>query len=187
MLRLTLIAVIAALPIIVSAQSSTGGWDPDQVKKAQDTVDRFKEEQPKLVSYFDSAYAYAIYPSVGKVAWIIGGAHGSGMVFVGDQPDGRTKLTQGSVGFQFGGESFSEVVFFQNEKSFSRFTKGNFEFAAKASATLIKEGASTNLAYEDGVAVFTLAKGGLIVDASIGGQKFSYEVPVAADSASSGQ
>lgn len=169
------VAAIVAFPYMVNAQASMGGWDPNQIEKAEAAKARFNEEQPKLKNYFESAYAYAIYPSVGKAAWIIGGAHGSGIAFVDHQPVGSTTLTQASVGFQFGGESFSEVIFFENEASFSRFSSGSFEFAAKASATMITEGASADLAYEGGVAVFTLAKGGLILDASIGGQKFSYK------------
>jgi len=170
-----LLLVVLLTPMWALAQASVGGWDPNEVQKANDAAEAFKAEQPKLKAYFDSAYAYAIYPAVTKVAWILGGAHGSGIAFVADEPVGRTAMTQGSLGFQFGGESFSEVLFFQNKEAFNRFTNGNFEFGAKVSATLITEGASADLAYERGVAVFTRSKGGLIVDASLGGQKFSYE------------
>ena len=167
--------VALLLPIAVHSQASLGGWDPNETQKAQAAADSFRADQPELEAYFDSAYAWAIYPSVTKVAWILGGAHGSGIAFIDDQPVGRTSLTQGSIGFQFGGEAFSEILFFQNEEAFQRFSEGNFEFGAKAAATLITEGAAVSLAYERGVAVFTRSKGGLIVDASLGGQKFSYE------------
>lgn len=167
--------VILVTPTWTFAQASVGGWDPNEVQKARAAADSFKAEQPKLQGYFESAYAWAVYPSITKVAWIVGGAHGSGIAFLNETPVGRTSVTQGSIGLQFGGEAFSEILFFQDEEAFSRFAEGNFEFGAKVSATLITEGASADLAYERGVAVFTRSKGGLIVDASLGGQKFSYE------------
>jgi lipid-binding SYLF domain-containing protein len=168
-----LIAILA--PLSAFSQASVGGWDPNEVEKARAAADSFRADQPQLEAYFESAYAWAIYPAVTKVAWIVGGAHGSGIAFRDGEAVGRTTLTQGSIGFQFGGEAFSEILFFQNEKAFQRFTSGKLEFGAKASATLITEGASADLAYERGVAVFTRSKGGLMVDASLSGQKFSYE------------
>jgi len=175
MKTVAILVLLIIAPIVAIAQTSMGGWDPNEVQKATAAADLFKADQPKLEAYFESAYAWAIYPSVTKVAWIVGGAHGSGMVFLTGEPVGRTALTQGSIGFQFGGEAFAEILFFQNQEAFDRFTGGNFEFGAKVSATLITEGASADLAYERGVAVFTRSKGGLIVDASLGGQKFSYQ------------
>ena len=88
---------------------------------------------------------------------------------------GKTTLTQVSIGFQLGGQAFSQIIFFKDKKSLERFTEGNFEFGASASAVLISEGANASADYSDGVAVLTYSKGGLMYEASIGGQKFSYE------------
>jgi lipid-binding SYLF domain-containing protein len=162
------------LPAVVVAQASVGGWKPDGIDDVDAAIKAFKDEKPVLERYFDEAYAYAVYPKVGKAAFIVGGAHGKGVVFVDDQPVGKTELTQGSVGFQFGGESFSELIFFQNEDAFSRFTSDKLEFGAKVSATLLVDGGSADLAWDNGIAVFTRTNGGLIIDASLSGQKFTY-------------
>ena len=104
----------------------------------------------------------------------IGGARGRGEVFQNCKAIGSTTMTQISVGFQLGGQAFSQIIFFKNKRDTDRFTQGNFEFGASASAALISEGASTEAAYSDGVGVLTLSKGGLMYEASIGGQKFNF-------------
>ena len=104
-----------------------------------------------------------------------GFASGVGEVFEKENVIGKTTLTQVSIGFQLGGQAFSQIIFFKDEKSLERFTEGNFEFGASASAALISEVANATADYSDGVAVLTYSKGGLMYEASIGGQKFSYE------------
>jgi lipid-binding SYLF domain-containing protein len=161
------------LPTQAAAQG-LGGWDPDEVRKAEETAAAFLEADPALEVFFDEAYAYAAFPSIGKAAFIVGGAHGKGTVFRSGTPVGNTEVTQATVGLQAGGQSYSEIVFFQNEAAFERFTQGEFELAAQASAVMVQHGAATGVAYDAGVAVFTMVKAGLMFEASVGGQKFKY-------------
>jgi lipid-binding SYLF domain-containing protein len=112
---------------------------------------------------------------VGKGAVGIGGARGTGQVFDKDKLVGEATLTQFTVGFQFGGQVYSELIFFEDKTSLDNFKKGNMEFSAQVSAVAATAGASKNAKYEKGVMVFTMAKGGLMYEASVGGQKFAYE------------
>jgi lipid-binding SYLF domain-containing protein len=144
---------------------------------------------------FGNSYGYAVFPTIGKGGIGIGGAHGSGRVYQKGGYVGDTSMTQLTVGLQFGGQAYSQIIFFQNKAAFDNFTSGNFEFGAQATAVAIKSSAgaqagttgtssaasssgkdaSTAGGYSGGMAVFTVAKGGLMYEASIGGQKFSYE------------
>ena len=159
------------------------GWKPlsdknIKNKKASDktikALNKFKKIS-SLKPYFKKARGFAVFPNVGKGGIGIGGARGSGEVFEKGNVIGKTTLTQVSIGFQLGGQAFSQIIFFKDKKSLERFTEGNFEFGASASAALISEGANASADYSDGVAVLTYSKGGLMYEASIGGQKFSYE------------
>ena len=166
-----------------SNQLLISGWKPSldenrKVEKASNktikALNKFKNIS-SLKPYFKKARGYAVFPNVGKGGFGIGGARGKGEVFEKGDVIGSTTLTQVSVGFQLGGQAFSQIIFFKDKKSLERFTEGNFEFGASASAVLISEGANASADYSDGVAVFTFSKGGLMYEASIGGQKFSYE------------
>ena len=159
------------------------GWKPssdgkNKFKKPSNktikALNKFKDK-PYLKAYFKKARGYAVFPNIGKGGIGIGGARGSGEVFEKGNVIGRTTVTQVSIGFQLGGQAFSQIIFFKDKKSLERFTEGNFEFGASASAALISEGANATADYSDGVAVLTYSKGGLMYEASIGGQKFSYE------------
>jgi lipid-binding SYLF domain-containing protein len=147
----------------------------DSVKKAKDTIALMKKADPGLAKFFSEAIGYAVFPNVGKGAMGVGGAHGSGVLFEAGAAIGKTTLTQVTVGFQFGGQAYSEVVFFENTATLSNFKHGNFAFAAQVSAVAIKTGASANAKYQGGVAVFTMTKGGLMYEASVGGQKFGVQ------------
>ena len=159
------------------------GWKPfsdknTKDKKASDKTIRALNKFKKISTlkpYFEKARGYAVFPNVGKGGIGIGGARGSGEVFEKGNVIGKTTLTQVSIGFQLGGQAFSQIIFFKDKKSLERFTEGNFEFGASASAALISEGANASADYSDGVAVITYSKGGLMYEASLGGQKFSYE------------
>ncbi len=146
-----------------------------QVAKA---IAEFKRADPGIAKVFASAYGYAIFPSVGKGAMGIGGAHGKGYVYERGRLIGRSTLTQVTIGFQLGGQAYRELIFFKDKTALDDFTRGNFELSAQATAVAIKAGAAANLAYNGGVALVTMAKGGLMYEASVGGQKFSYK-PVA--------
>lgn len=145
--------------------------------------------------YFKHSYGYAIFPTIGKGGIGIGGAYGSGRVYASGRYVGDTSMTQITIGFQLGGQAYSQIIFFEDRRAFNEFTSGNFEFGAQASAVAITAGASASATtggstagasgtehhaktageYQRGMAVFTVAKGGLMYEASIGGQKFSYK------------
>jgi lipid-binding SYLF domain-containing protein len=146
--------------------------------------------------YFKTAYGYAVFPTIGKGGFVVGGAYGKGKVFVGTKHVGNSTLSQVSLGAQWGGQAYSQIIFFEHEQAFNDFTSGNFEMSATASAVAITAGASAEATtgggtaagisggrndastvsggYRKGMAVFTIATGGLMFEAAIAGQKFSY-------------
>ncbi|WP_027949227.1 YSC84-related protein [Haliea salexigens] len=147
-------------------------------------------------AYFDSAYGYALFPTIGKGGIGIGGAHGKGRVYRQGNVIGEATMTQLTVGFQLGGQAFSQIIFFESANALEQFTSGNFEFGAQATAVAITAGVSAeastgggvsagvsggrndastaSLGYRKGMAVFTIAKGGLMYEATLGGQKFNF-------------
>ncbi len=146
-------------------------------------------------AFFNTSYGYAVYPTIGKAGFGVGGAHGSGCVYAGGKPVGTTTMTQLSFGWQAGAQGYSLIMFFQDARAFKEFTSGNFELGAKASAVAITAGASAGAgtsgtgagasggkqdattagAYQKGVAPFSIIKGGLMYEAALGGAKFSYK------------
>src|SRR5580658_10190394 len=158
-----------------------------------ETIQLFKHAGESAV-FFTDCYAYAVFPTIGAGGVIVGGARGEGQVYVHDQVVGDAVMTQLSVGFQAGGKAYSEIIFFQDKRYLDEFESGKFEFAAGASAVAIKSAASasvgtdhassgasggktnatTNGNYQTGMAVFTIAKGGLMFAADISGEKFVY-------------
>ena len=137
-------------------------------------IQSFKSKDPGIQRFFDSAAGYAVFPNVGKAGAGVGGAYGKGVLYERGVPVGYCDLSQATIGFQLGGQAYSEVIFFQNPESLQQFKSGNFAFSAQASAVAATAGASTTADYDSGVLVFTLPKGGLMYEASIGGQKFNY-------------
>ena len=148
-----------------------------------------------ISNMFNSAHGYALFPTIGKAGFVVGGAYGKGRVYEQGKHVGDTAMTQATVGFQLGGTGFSQVVFFQDKRALSEFTNGNFEFGAEAQATAITAaaGASANTSgssatasggksnattaggdYNKGMSTFTITKGGLMYEATVGGQKFSF-------------
>ncbi len=164
-----------ALAAVLGLVAAGPALADDSVKDAQETVDLFKKTDPDLARFFESAAGYAVFPSVGKGGIGIGGAYGSGVLFQRGKAVGTTTLSQVTIGLQLGGQAYSEVIFFQTEKALADFKEGNFAFSAQVSAVALASGASANAKYQQGVAVFTAAKGGLMYEASVGGQKFGYE------------
>ena len=153
----------------------TGSAQAQKPEDATKVIEKFKEGDPGMKGWFAEAYGYAVFPSVGKGGIGVGGAHGKGLVYEQGKIIGKTSLTQLSIGFQLGGQAFSEVIFFKDKTALDDFTRGNFELGAQVSAVALKEGASANLAYSKGVAVMTATKGGLMYEAAVAGQKFSFE------------
>jgi lipid-binding SYLF domain-containing protein len=167
---------------------------PAFADKYSDTVTLFKNAG-QSAAFFGKSYGYAVFPTIGKGGLGIGGAYGEGRVYEQGKYVGDTKMTQLSIGFQAGGEGYSQIIFFQDKRSFDEFTSGNFEFGANVNAVVItaaasgsastggstasasggKKDASTAGKYEKGTAVFVISKGGLMYEASVSGQKFSYK------------
>jgi lipid-binding SYLF domain-containing protein len=147
--------------------------------KVNETINQFKISDPDISNFFDKAYGYAVFPSIGNGAVVVGAAYGKGEVFenglLGANLVGDCSVTQGSIGAQIGAQVFSEVIFFQDKAAFAQFTSGQLAFDARASAVAVTAGASTAVDYQHGVVVFTMSQTGLMVQAAIGGQKFSYD------------
>jgi lipid-binding SYLF domain-containing protein len=159
-----------------------------------DTVQLFKNAGSSA-AFFSHCYAYAVFPTIGEGGFIAGGAHGTGRVYVGDVHTGDSSMTQLSLGFQAGGKAYSEIVFFEDKRALDEFESGSFEFAAGASAIAVTAGANASAGttgaesgasggkkdattdaagYFKGMAVFTIAKGGLMYAIAVAGQKFDY-------------
>jgi lipid-binding SYLF domain-containing protein len=166
-----------------------------QADSFTNTIEVFKKS-PAVQPFFKNAYGYAVFPTVGKGGIGIGGAYGNGQVYRAGKVTGTTSLVKATIGFQLGGQAFSEIIFLQDQRAYDDFTSGNFEFDAAASAMAITagvqakagtEGASAGASagpatgtqaktnYRNGTAVFVHTKGGLMYEAAIGGQKFSFK------------
>jgi lipid-binding SYLF domain-containing protein len=153
------------------------------------------EKSPTCQPFFKKAYGYAMFPTIGEGAIGIGAAHGDGQVYRGGKVTGYTSMTQLSIGFQLGGQAYSQIVFFEDKRAYDEFTSGNFEFDASASAVAItaaaqasagttgstagastgSSGGSQRAKYYKGTAIFVHTKGGLMFEASVSGQKFSFK------------
>jgi len=173
--------------ILLAASVATAG-------EYEDTINLFKHAG-ESADFFHHSYGYAVFPTIGKGAFVVGGAHGTGRVFAHGKYIGDTSLTQVSVGFQAGGEGYSQIVFFEDKRSLDEFTNGNFEFDAGVQVVAItaaaggdagtqgvnggvsggKKDAATTGSYYKGMAVFTIVKGGALYQASVAGQKYSYK------------
>lgn len=181
-IRLGLFLIMTQLPF-------SNGWAGEY----EDTITVFSSAG-ESGDFFNDSYGYAVFPTIGKAGLGLGGAHGTGRVYQQGNYVGDTSMTQVTLGLQFGGQAYSQIIFFEDERAFRDFTSGNFEFGAQATAVAITAGASASTstsgssagasggkndattvgAYRKGMAVFTVAKGGLMYEASIGGQKYKY-------------
>ena len=180
MLGVLLCAVMAA----ALSSPAYGGWNPRATEKAEDqktddqkvaeAIAKFKNADPYMIPFFKKAYGYAVFPTVAKAGIGIGGAFGKGKVYKRGRPIGSVSLTQVTIGFQLGAQAYSEIIFFKDKRALDDFTEGNYELGAQASAVAATTGASINADYSGGVAVFTVTKGGLMYEASVGGQKFTF-------------
>ena len=153
-----------------------------QTKKDKEIISESKSAKKALIkldkgmgALFTSAYGYVIYPNVGKGGLGVGGASGNGAVYQQGKLIGMAKLSQLSIGFQAGGQSFREVIFFEEKETLDRFKENKVEFSAQVSAVAATAGASANAKYVEGVMVFTMAKGGLMYEATVSGQKFKFD------------
>lgn len=144
----------------------------NDVEEARLTIQEFKEKDSGMEKFFSSSVGYAVFPGIGKGGLGIGGAAGKGTLFKGGQAVADTKMSQVTIGFQAGGQKYAEIVFFENDETYKDFVSGNFEFAAQVSAVALASGASADANYKDGLLVMTMSIGGLMYEASLGGQKF---------------
>lgn len=128
-----------------------------------------------MENLFKHAAGYAVFPNVGKGALGVGGAAGKGAVYEKGTPVGTAQMVQVTIGAQAGGQGYREVIFFENRDAADRLMKNKIEFSGQASAVAVKAGASANANYRNGVVVFSQEKGGLMLEASLGGQKFTYK------------
>jgi lipid-binding SYLF domain-containing protein len=165
--RLTSIIALVLVALAVS---------PARADEYSDAIAIFKNAGASG-KFFNTAYGYAVFPSIVKAGIVVGGAHGDGRVYTKGMIVGVSSMTQGSIGLQIGAEGYREIIFFEDEHAFKQFSSGNFEFGADAQAVALKTSAQAGSAgsYNKGMATFTNSKGGLMLDVSIGGQKFSYK------------
>lgn len=169
-LALTIVSA-AFLPRIITAQDDQGRI----LSESKEAKASFKKADPSMDQLFTKSAGYAIFPNVGKGGAGVGGAAGKGAVYEHGVPVGTAQMVQVTVGAQAGGQAYREIIFFENKAALDRFMNNKFEFSGQASAIAVKSGASANADYRDGVEVFSQEKGGLMLEASVGGQKFNYK------------
>ena len=171
--------VMLTLVLLASSATAFGSWDPTEVQdrdaKAQEAIATFKESDPTIQRFFDAASGYVVIPTVGKAGFGIGGARGKGALYENGELTALVTMSQLSFGFQWVGQVYSELIFFEDSETLDNFKRGNFEMGAQVSAVAITAGASADTNFKSGMAIFTQAKGGLMYEASVGGQKFKVE------------
>ncbi|MDB4286249.1 lipid-binding SYLF domain-containing protein [bacterium] len=175
-MKITMMAYTAVLVLVLTSLTLTAQTtesNSELAVKSTEVLLSMIEGAPALQTYYDNSYGYAVFPKVTKGAITIGGAAGKGVVYKNHEMVSASKLKQVTFGIQFGGQKYSEVIFFQNKEVFEKFMNNKLKFDAQASAVALKAGASTNASYANGVLVFTQAIGGLMYEASIGGQHFA--------------
>jgi lipid-binding SYLF domain-containing protein len=182
-MKRTTVTAVGLLSLVAVAGSACsdyheGGGDQTATMSLQSQADSsisdIKQRDPSIQKFFDNAYGYVVFPKIAKGAAGIGAANGEGVVFEQGVAVGTSEMTQITVGLQLGGQSYSEFIFFQDKAHLDVFKGGNMEFAANASAVAVKSGAAASNDFSNGMAVFTMPRAGLMFEASIGGQKFSY-------------
>jgi lipid-binding SYLF domain-containing protein len=175
-ITLTLALCIALLPALTGCSITPKSPEGQAVLEAQanEAIAVLKEKDPSIQRFFEGSYGYAVLPKVFKGGIWAGGAYGKGIVFENGQKIGYCDMSQATLGFTFGGEYFREIIFFWQKPDLDKFKSEEYTFAAQATAVALKAGAAAKADYKDGTAVFTATDKGLMVDASIGGQKFRF-------------
>jgi lipid-binding SYLF domain-containing protein len=172
MKRVMFLALIAACATNPRPTSETG--KKQLHREVDETIAMFRKSDPTIAKFFDNAWGYVVFPNVGKGGFIVGAAAGDGEVYEKGEMIGWAGMSQGSIGLQVGGKTFSQIVFFEKEVQFAQFKDGNYEFGAGVDAVAAQSGAGLNTGYKKGVAVFIDIKQGLMADASASGQKFKF-------------
>jgi lipid-binding SYLF domain-containing protein len=162
----------AVLPLQATADNKK---HEKEINESKATIAEFEKKDPTLKNFFGTAYGYVVFTKIAKGGFILGGAHGKGVVYKQQKVAGFATITQGTIGAQIGGQTFNEVIFLETEATYGEFTNNKLEFAAQATAVAVKSGAAANARYEKGVAIFTAGEKGFMAEASVGGQKFKFE------------
>ncbi len=175
----TALNLIMSLALILGSATAFAGWDPDEAEeydaKAQEAIAAFLKKDSSVQRFFDKSVGYVVIPSVGKAGFGIGGARGKGVLYENGAVTAVITMTQLSFGFQWGGQAYSQFIFFEDAATLTNFKRGNYELGAQASAVAVTAGVSADAEFNGGMAIFTQAKGGLMYEASVGGQKFKVE------------
>ncbi len=173
------LTLVLTSALVFGSATAFAGWDPDEAEeydaKAQEAIAAFLEKDPSVKRFFDKSVGYVVIPTVGKAGFGIGGARGKGVLYENGAVTAVITLTQLSFGFQAGGQAYSEFIFFEDAATLTNFKRGNYELGAQASAVAVTAGVSADAEFNGGMAIFTQAKGGLMYEASVGGQKFKVE------------
>ncbi len=181
MRRIRMAVSIGALAAVISVALLGAGWDPEKEKLKKETaaVERtiaaFKHDNPRLEVYFREAHAWAVFPTIGTGGAGLSGAYGTGQVYEKGSLIGQATTKKAGIGLTIGGGSYSELIFFRDKQALGSFTNGDLKLEAGAKVVAIKGGAATETSWNDGVAVFLRSKKGLMADASVSGQAFSFE------------
>lgn len=168
-------ALFALVFLVFASCGSASKTGEDLLADAREERRNIEQNYPEVGELFENSVGYAIFPNVGKGAYVIGGASGNGAVFEDGNHVGYADLKQVDVGLQLGGKAFVEVLFFQTESALEDFKDGSYELSANASAVVLEEGVSRDINFEDGVAVVTMPKAGAMAGVSVGGQRFTYQ------------
>jgi len=176
-MKYTRYSSVLSILLLTSGASafSASASDCELASEAQQAMEALQAADSSLTNYLISAAGFVVFHGIGKGGLIFGGEHGKGIVYENGNPIGKATLTEINVGPQLGGESFSEVIFFQTTEALTKFKQRNFNMSAELTAVAATEGAALNTNYSDGVMVFTLPRNGLMLQATIGGQKFKYK------------
>lgn len=172
--------VVAALAIVAGLTGcSTAPKTPEQKRslqaEADATIVSMTSKDASLRNFINNAYGYAVFPNIGKGGVLVGGAYGRGIVYEQGRPVGFAELNQGSVGAQIGGQTYAEMIVFENQNALSKLKSGNFDIGGEVSAVALKAGAAREARFNNGIAVFQMPKGGLMAAAAINGQKLNYQ------------
>jgi lipid-binding SYLF domain-containing protein len=174
-MKKTIIINMTLTALLVVAGTVIARAADDLKTEVQSTIAKFQQTDPGLKKLFDNAAGYAVFPAVGKGGLVIGGARGKGLVYEGGRAVGEATLTQASIGAQVGGVSFDQVIFFETQEVLQEFKGGKYSMDAQVSGVIAAEGVEDHAKYHNGVEVFVLPRSGVMAQASVGGQKFSYE------------
>jgi lipid-binding SYLF domain-containing protein len=175
-IRVSLAAVLAVAAGGLTRTGYAGSTpkDTELINEANRTIELYRSKDPGIDSFFRRSVGYVVFPGAGKGGLGIGGAHGTGVLFERGVPVGKVTMNQVTIGAQAGGQEFSEIIFFQVPEPLNDLKAGKFSFSSQVSAVALNAGASAKAKFQNGVAVFSATKGGLMLEASIGGQKFSF-------------